>query len=78
MKIKRNRGVKPGTELGDMFCGEVVYQVGEGPKLYLVGEGGFGTCVDKRHLIDLEDGSVIVAPKKTLVAKVEGEFVCAR
>ena len=77
MKINRDRSVLPTEKLGAMFCGEVVYQSGKGPALYLVGEGGLGIDSQRRHLINLSDGSVLVVPKDQLVVRVEGEFVCA-
>jgi hypothetical protein len=74
MKIVRNK--RPDAYLGTVACGSVVCQVGEGPRLFLVGDSGLGAESDKRHMTDLEDGTVIVAHKETKVVKVEGEFVC--
>ena len=76
MRIVRNRNKRPDVYLDAVDCGSVVYQVGEGPRLFLVGDRGLGAESNKRHIIDLEDGTVIVAHKETKVVEVEGEFVC--
>jgi len=78
MNITREEKPSDTIRLGEAMCGDVIIFLCdyEDQILYLVGDIGIGKESSFRHVIDLEDGSVVVKDCDAQVVQVEGSFVC--
>ena len=78
MNITREERPSDTIRLGEAMCGDVVIFLCdyEDQILYLVGNMVIGMASPFRHVIDLEDGSVVVKDCDAQVVQVEGSFVC--